>query len=675
MNFFEHQDRARRNTTRLVFLFVLAVLLIVLAVDLVIATAAGKAGHPPIWGFSDSAWVAQNAAFLAWTSIAVLSFIGLATLYKTHSLGGGGGKVARSLGGERVTPDAKDPRLRRLLNVVEEMAIASGVPVPEVYLLGDEEGINAFASGFTPSDAALGVTRGTLERLSREELQGVIAHEFSHILNGDMRLNTHLLGLLFGILCIGLAGKGLLRGAFRGSRVRVSRSGKGTGSAALLLLVVGLALLLIGSIGVFFGRLIKAGVSRQREFLADASAVQFTRNPGGIAGALKKIGGFRQGSLIETARAEEVSHMLFGAGAKSLISLMATHPPIVERIRAIDPRFQAEELERLRAEEAAIAEMAAEHDTLPDALSSMARGLSGPLPEAAIAITPAGVSGGVGTLTPEHLRYAARLLSATPETVRNAAASPYGAGALIFALLLSKDDLLREKQLALIDKTLGETHGMPVRRLYAEAASLGPEFRLPLIDLSFPALRQCDERMRRRVHEVIDALISADQRIDPFEFALSRIARGHLVDAGRPRATGPLRRAPALARHIEEVRVLLSIMASLGHEDPVAARNAYDAGMHRLLGSQWPDYAPREPWAEAADRALEILDRVAMSGKRQLIEALVTTLSHDGRVTVEEGEILRAICETIHCPLPPLLAGPLPPSATRAPLTSSIACG
>lgn len=665
MNFFEHQDRARRNTTLLVFLFVLAVLFIVIAVDFVIATVAASTGQPAIWGFPDSAWVAQNAAFLAWTSIAVLSFIGLATLFKTHALGGGGGKVARALGGKRVTPDAKDPRLRRLLNVVEEMAIASGVPVPEVYLLGEEDGINAFAAGFTPSDAAIGVTRGTLERLSRDELQGVIAHEFSHILNGDMRLNTHLIGLLFGILCIGMAGAGLLRGAFLGSRVRVRRSGKGAGSAALLLLVLGLALLVIGTIGVFFGRLIKAGVSRQREFLADASAVQFTRNPGGIAGALKKIGGFRQGSRLETAGAEEVSHMLFGAGARRFTSLMATHPPIVERIRAIDPRFEPEELERLRAEEVAMAEMAAEHDVLPDALSSLASGLSGPLPKEAIAITPAGVSGGVGTLTPHHLRYAARLLSAIPATVRSASESPYGAGALIFALLLSKDDLVREKQLALIDKAMGETHGQPVRRLYAETSGLGPEFRLPLIDLSFPALRQCDEPMRRRVHTLIKELINADQRIDPFEFALSRIARGHLADAGRPRAAGTRRRAPALARHIEEVRVLLSIMASLGHEDPLSARSAYDAGMHRLLGSRWPDYAPREPWAEDADRALKLLDRVAMSGKRQLIEALVATMSHDGRVTVEEGEILRAICETIHCPLPPLLAGPHPPSAAR----------
>ncbi|MFQ5457322.1 MAG: M48 family metallopeptidase [Myxococcota bacterium] len=655
MNFFEQQDRARRNTRSLILLFALAVGLIVIAVDLVIAVVAANAGYPAIWRFPDSAWFSRNTGLLAWSSLGTVVFIVLATLFKSLSLRGGGGTIARGLGGRLVTRDSGDAGERRLLNVVEEMAIASGVPVPEVYLLGEEAGINAFAAGFTPGDAAIGVTRGTLERLSRPELQGVVAHEFSHILRGDMRLNTRLLGVLFGILCIGMAGRGLMRATLRGRGVRVRGSGRRGGSGGLVVVVVGLALAAIGAIGVFFGRLIKAAVSRQREFLADASAVQFTRNPEGIFGALMKIGGLGPGSRLETARAEEVSHMLFGEGRRSITSLLASHPPIRERLRAINPHFRPEELSRLREEEAALSAVAAETAVPAEALSHIVSGLSGAMSGASFPLSPEGVTAGVGGPTPDHVQYAASLLMAVPPRVRTAAGSPIGAGAVIFALLLSADEALRQAQLAIVDKALGETHGPPTRRLYPDLRGLGPEFRLPLLDLSFPALRQCAAPMLRRVRQVIEMLARADGEITPFEFALSRVARSHLSDAMQPAAAGRRGRAPVLADRIEDAGVLLSIVAMLGNEEAAAARNAYDAGMHRLLGSRWPDYTPLRAWAEAADRALARLDSMAMPAKRQLIEALVTTISRDGRVSLEEGEILRAVCETFHCPLPPLV--------------------
>jgi Zn-dependent protease with chaperone function len=303
MNFFDAQDKARRSTRWLVIVYIIATILIVAGVTLVVGIALHmmfRGDRPP------------EPAILGFTAAATTLFILGATLYKTTRLSSGGGRVAQDMGGTRVPPDVQDPFRRRLRNVVEEMAIASGVPVPEIYVLEEESGINAFAAGYTPADAAVAVTRGTLELLERDELQGVIAHEFSHILNGDMRLNIRLMGVLFGIMVLGLIGR----------------------------TIIGLGLLILGWIGVFFARLIKAAVSRQREFLADASAVQFTRQTAGIANALKKIGGYSRHSYIKSVDPEEISHMLFAGGIAHLRALFATHPPLTERIRALDPGFR-----------------------------------------------------------------------------------------------------------------------------------------------------------------------------------------------------------------------------------------------------------------------------------------------------------------------------------------------
>ncbi len=652
MNFFEHQDRAHRNTKLLVLLFLAASLCIVAAVDLVVATLVASSGtFPGTLILPDAVWFRQHLPLLAWTSLGTIAFIALASLYKTASLKGGGGRVAQGLGGTLVSQDARDPGRRRLVNVVEEMAIASGVPVPEIYLLEKEEGINAFAAGFTTGDAAIGVTRGCVDRLNRDELQGVIAHEFSHILRGDMRLNMRLMGILFGILLIGVIGEGLLRSTFRERRARhVSSSRRGRGGG-LVVVAVGAALMAIGYIGVFFGRLIKAGVSRQREFLADASAVQFTRHPAGIAGALKKIGGFAEGSRVHARRAEEVSHMLFGARKPSFTSLLATHPPLVDRIRAIDPTFRPDEFQRVAAEAAAIEAAAAGGAIDAEAVRSMVNGLAGPAPSTAIGLTPEGVVDELGNPAPEHIQYASTLLAAIPESVRTAAGSPAGAGALVFALLLAGDDETRTRQVALIDKELGGAYSQPVARLYGDLRDLGPEFRLPLLDLAFPALKRSDLATSDRFPKVLDGLIRADAKVDPFEFVLSKLIRSHLLDAARPnRPRGGIR----LGSRMEEVRTLLSGVARVGHEDSVQARTAYDHGMHRMFGSHWPPYAPVESSVEAVERALTRLDGLAMPAKRQLVEALAATISQDRRVTVAEAELLRAICETLHCPLPPL---------------------
>ncbi|WP_208020786.1 M48 family metallopeptidase [Verrucosispora sioxanthis] len=347
MNFFERQRQVRRLSTRLVLLFVLAVVGIVVVVNVAALVAFNATTADP----------GQLAGFIAMVTVATLAAIGLAALVRTLALRGGGGKVARELGGVPVPANTTDPELRRLRNVVEEMALASGVPVPEVYVLPEETAINAFAAGWTPSDAAVAVTRGALQRLNRDELQGVIAHEFSHVVNGDMRLNIRLMGLLFGILFLTVIGRGLARaGVIGGGRSRGNNSG---GSAAPLALV-GLALLVAGYVGVLAGRLIQASVSRQREYLADASAVQYTRQTRGIAGALKKIGGLSDGSELKSPKRDEVGHMLFGEAART--SWFATHPPLADRIRALEPSFDPAELQQLSRRWAAAAPSGRQED-------------------------------------------------------------------------------------------------------------------------------------------------------------------------------------------------------------------------------------------------------------------------------------------------------------------------
>lgn len=314
----------------MIVLFTLAVIAIVLAVDAVVYLVLG------ILGAASQEPAEPRVDVLVFTTLGALLVIGLSSAYRISSLRRGGAVVARQLGGTPVHATPKEFAYQRLRNVVEEIAIASGVPVPEIFVLEDETAINAFAAGYTPADAAITVTRGCLDKLTREELQGVIAHEFSHVLNGDMRLNIRLIGVAFGILAIAVMGRVIMRGASRSGRRKDGR-----------LVLIGLGLLVVGYIGVFFARLIKASISRQREFLADASAVQFTRQTEGIAGALKKIGVLASGSELKSHDGEEVAHMLFGDGV-GYSALFATHPPLIQRIKRLQPGFDPVRWCRLR---------------------------------------------------------------------------------------------------------------------------------------------------------------------------------------------------------------------------------------------------------------------------------------------------------------------------------------
>jgi Zn-dependent protease with chaperone function len=635
MNFFQHQDHARRHTRRLVVLFALAVVAIVVVVDFALLLAFGLSGmEQGIMPFSAQG-LASNVPLLIGGTAATTSVIGLSSLFKTASLRGGGGKVARELGGTLVDADVRDPLRRRLRNVVEEIALASGVPVPEIYVLEQESGINAFAAGYTPADAAVAVTRGAMEKLSRNELQGVIAHEFSHIFNGDMRLNIRLMGALFGILLLALIGRRVLHSARYMGRSRDSGGGA--------IIVIALTLTLVGYVGLFFGRWIKSAVSRQREYLADASAVQFTRDPTGISGALKKIAIYSDASYLN-AESEEVGHMLFGSGQK--MNLFATHPPLMERIQRVEPSFNEEELQtiarRILREEEREARKQAE---LAEAEAQKQQRGGGAI------FDPARFMEQIGNPQWERLLMAAAVAASIPETVKTAAHSADWAPEVLFYSLLDSHPEVRDRQMLIIAQRMGNDSGVRVRGLIGAAESLRPEQRLPLMEVALPSLKRHPPEFVQKVLETVNELIHADGRVDVFEYLLARVVSQYLWEAMNPHNVRNAGRKSLQQMKVETASVL-AILARHGHASGEQAEKAYRQGVDAMDLGGIAEMPATDDWIETLDRAIAGLDKLKMADKEILVRGLIETVTADGHLVSAELELLRAVCAMLHVPVP-----------------------
>lgn len=634
MNFFERQAAARRASFRLMFLFAFAVLGIVCAIDFVVWAALAA---------NDERTSAQIVAIVAVVSILTIAVIGLGSLYRIASLRGGGAAIAMQVGGTPVPEQTRDPQLRRLRNVVEEISIASGVPMPQLYVLEHEAGINAFAAGYTPADAAVAVTRGALERLNRDELQGVVAHEFSHVLNGDMRLNIRLIGVLFGILMLALIGRRVLEHARFG--------GRGRDAAALV--VAALTAMAIGYLGLFFGRMIKAGVSRSRELLADASAVQFTRQTTGLSGALKKIAGLHEGAKLEHAgEAEEVSHMLFGDGI-GLSGLFATHPPLLQRIQALEPSFRPDHLSQLSLRWRTDPPNGLEEDLR----LGLAGGATGVLPpvRSEVLVTPAMVAAQVAQPQPDDYRRADIIAAQLSESLRALAAQRDDVVALVLALLLDGDATVQDRQHAEIAARLGRDRAVMAKALRDEQlVDLHPMLRLPLASLCFPMLCRRPRPEMSRVLDTIHAVVNTDARVSVFEYCLGTLLKQQLrasLDPSRQPQFGRRR----IADGRREIATLLAVIAMAGHDDGHDALRAYLAGMQRVLPRDHIDFVVPTEGVVALEPAWPVLDALDPHGKQLLVEAVTAAVSHDGRIRVVESELLRTVCAVLHCPLPPML--------------------
>lgn len=651
MDFFAQQDRARTSSTTLVVMFALAVIAVLVLVNLAAIVCFGfiEANAP-----APSPEMARRGGivgvdWLQWDIILTASAITLAiivggSLYKLGQLRQGGARIAQQLGGTEVPANPQDPGLRQLRNVVEEMSLASGLSVPALYVLENEPGINAFAAGWDTDDAAIAVTRGTLDALDRDELQGVIAHEFSHVRNGDMRLNANLIGWVFGLLVLSILGRVMLYSG-AGSRNRGANVG------------FGLVLIVVGGIGVLAGRLIQAAVSRQRELLADASAVQFTRYPEGLAGALKKIARHSMGSRLASPKTQEVSHMLFGPGLAS--RLFATHPPLVERIRAIQPQFDPAELEGApatgtRGERAAGAQ--------PGAVAGFASGGTRQRTGAAtgdsesIAVSPKRVTEQAAGPDPATIDYAHRLHAELPEALVAAAHSQRLEVPLLLALVIEQEPSTAERQLAVVRQVLGTEYARAVQKLRPAVAELAPVQCTALMEIAVATARGRRPGELRHLRQLLSQLLDIDGEGGFFALGLSK-----LIDRAVARRAGERRRTPSrvdLYGARQHIAVLLAALARYGHPDDAAARRAYQRGIAHILPRHWPERpALDRDWRQRTAVALDVLRGLIPMDQRLLIEGVATTIEHDGRVSVAEAEALRVICACLEVPLPPLLDG------------------
>ena len=648
MNFFERQDVARRNSKMMVALFLLAVVCIVVTLDVI-------AGVGYAWFSSTKTMRGYTirpvppASLYVLVSLFTIAVIFGVSMFKVAMLrAGGGAAVAQMVGARRVDPSSTDPLERRLLNVVEEMAIAAGTRVPAVYVMDGESGINAFAAGYDVSSSIIAVTRGTLETLTRDELQGVVGHEFSHIVNGDMALNIHMIGVLAGIVFLGAIGGFLMRAT--------SDSRKSKEAGAIFL--AGLALYVIGYIGLFFARLIKASASRQREFLADASGVQFTRNPDGLAGALDQIRA-SAGSLVVNRHAEDVSHLFFGqAIAVGMDSLFATHPPLDERIKRINPRFQPQEYRGKRTVETTEATGAA-----GAAMGLAGAGLSAPREQATRAAdngvqwgrTPKESASLVGSVDDRKVDTARRLLAAIPQTVRERVRNPDGAAATVVAMLLARNDTVMKAQLEAINNAGAARLAAAASEIVPEMHALGPGYYLPVVDLALPALKQAGEESQLRLLTAIQAVIHADRRASLFEFVVFTLLRWQFVPPSKP--------SPPKYKSLDEVKpeviFMLSLMAYAGGRRGAEAQaqtesdfraGAKEAGLANV--------APLPRNALGLDKAGEALAKLrdlAPIPKAVMVKALFATVTADGTIRIIEAALMRTVGAVLECPLPPLL--------------------
>ncbi|WP_218756756.1 M48 family metallopeptidase [Vibrio parahaemolyticus] len=613
MDFFHHQDTARHRTGLLVMLFTLAVLAIT---GLVSVISIGIYFY-----FTGEPFTTQSIiSYCLLSFVGVLLVVSISSFIRLSELNANGGRgVAESIGGKLISTDTSNAKHRQLLNVVEEMSIASGIPVPPVYVMAEEHGINAFAAGMSIDDAVIGVTQGALDAFSRDELQGVIAHEFSHILNGDMRLNTRLIGALFGITCIAHFGHLILDNS--NSTRHVSRSSSDSNKGFAVIILIAIVCLVLGWLGTLFGNMIKAAISRQREFLADASAVQFTRNDQGIAGALKKIGSNVQGSTLNTKASDEMSHMMFGQSKLSGFSgLFATHPPLDERIRRIEPNWDGSYAQHSHAQNTAFDN---------EQVCGFAVGGGSPASQSASPLEQLSETG-------------QQLISQLPPELVDIAREPYSARFIAFALIFDDSDIQREMIKSYVPLASQSTllpwldYDLPLH------------LRFPLLELALPALKSLSEAQKISLCKVLRELSETDNQYSLAEWCVINLLEKQLLAS-----FGFIKQHKTLKQLEESVFWLLRELAWVSHSQADKAQRAYHCALAHL-GFPEVKLEPANSNWHLSRAALELLLQLKPKDRRMFVKACRLAIESDGEITVAEGELYRVIACFLEVPEPPL---------------------
>jgi Zn-dependent protease with chaperone function len=653
MTFFQNQIQARAKTKTLVLLFAVALLLMLA----VIYTGLRILIFKYTSGMADKSWFPadffdplQIIAICAPVATVVL----IASLVKMYQLTSGGGKqIAEAMGGRLIQPNTTDTDERRLFNIVEEMAIASGLAVPWIYVIDADRSINAFTAGIRPSEFVITVSRGAMRLLNRDELQAVIAHEFSHIFNGDVRLNIRLMGLLFGILFVGMTGEQILKLGLQSSRQSRRRSKDGP---VMPLIALGSLLAIVGYVGVFFAKIIQFAVSRQREFLADASAVQFTRLKSGITGALKKIGGLTEGSKISSPHAQLASHLFFAdAITRNYFSLFTTHPPILERIKRIEPEFAGiyqriqysseellnpdsqEQTRNIYSSQPLAQEQPKAKETQDSELGRVKK-----------------VIDLVGTLSAANLAAAQNLVSGQSDIIKALVHDPLGARALTYLCLLESNDVIRAQQLAVIRNYENRGVITALNQLIWHKTELKSQ-RLSTIELCFPALRQMSRQQFLSFREIISRLIKVDDHVSIWEYALYRLLCDHLArHFDIERALGQTQLTPETGLYTT-TSMLLAQLAVLTNSNRFEAFSAYTEGA-RVFGVGTREVFNLEnfpmPSLNDFDLCFSLIDTIPLSWRQKMLEACTTIALFNQHVSSDEYDLVRIIAAKLDCPLP-----------------------
>lgn len=642
MDFFSHQEKARRYTRVLISYYLIALILIVAAVNIVVYYFFIFLEFYP---YTPQNWFSEGVAY--YLSIGTLLLILSGSFYRWKKLKSGGHVVAEMVGANQIDSATSDPQIRKFINVVEEMSIASGVPLPNIYVMENEQGINAFAAGYLPTEAVIVVTRGAIESLNREELQGVVAHEYSHILNGDMQINIKLVAVLAGILMISLAGKLLTHGSSSSNRRSMHLSSSGRNSSASALIILGFMLQLVGFIGVFFGRMIKAAVSRQREFLADAAAVQFTRNPQGIASALNKIadasvGFLNNGSEIKNAHAEDMSHMCFSEALNMRFTkLLATHPPLVKRIKRIYPGF----LSRVKARQMTenIRETNQQAFDSSDALQSVSM-LSSVSP-----VTPIEVVSTVGLIDQAHIEYAHVVHKSFGEKLLNATYQKTTAKAVVWALIVAR---MKKEDMSAANSCLDVEADRAVSLYVTEIKRLKKAQQLPLFDLLLPALKQMSKKEKEVFFEITEALIKCDKRYSLFEFVLLSLLQQHLSSTA---AESKKIKYYSFKPLSEDLQLIFSVMAQSSGASAAERESVYQKVVKSFFIQNNHLLEMKYISVSKIQKSLQKLSLLSPMLKRNVLEACADIAMGDGKIKTAEAELLRAVSESLGCPMPPLI--------------------
>jgi Zn-dependent protease with chaperone function len=631
MDFFTQQDFAKRKTTRLVSLFALALLLITACIHaVVVATLA----YSNIMHFESVEQWLLHPVFL-WTTLGTLGFIAVASLVRILQLSVGGAGIAESVGARRVSYETTDLDEQKFINVVEEMSLASGTPIPSLFIMDGEMAINAFVAGKNANNAILVVTQGCLQKLNREELQGVVGHEFSHIFNKDMQINLKLIGLLAGIMAIGVLGRLFFStsSSRRHSHSSSRRSNNSGGGWA-----IGLALIVIGFVGTFFGRLIKAAISRQREYLADASAVQYTRDPDGIAGALQKIQNDQAGSLLESDKAEEMSHMCFGVSFGAALSgWFATHPPLDDRIKAINPLFRPKQTN----DTAASQNISEDNESLISSLSQ----------SAPVHATKQSVMDSIGHASSAHIEYVHQSIESLPDILLNAAHDLDAAMPLIFALITAGEPESSVAALEKVRQIEGEKIATQTAEMLDQVKDESLQNKFLLMEIASNILRSISDRdVLNKFRKTCVQLMHVDKKISLYEFVIYSYIR-KLMDKGESNPTKVHRYAQARS----EIILILSLMSEVGEGNDDEKNQRFDKHLPYFFTEKSSRINFDSFDAKSVQAALARLAGLTPMLKRSLIEALVDCILEDDTITQREALILRAVCIQLDCPLPPII--------------------